>query len=454
MAVICEKICDTWLGSLQIAEVHKLKNFLDYLANNGKDLCLPTERNTFPLALPVFSSRFANETHKAAKRIVELAYIKYTQLYRGSPERLVKEAGMHPDSISFFSSSDRTLKYLTSIARPDAIVSNGIAKFVELNIDTAIGGMPECTLLPFWYLNSSIARIVVEIHEITATLPLRIMANFLQKVAINEGLGSQPNLGILEFEYQTKVQHTFASLMRSYGIPAVYANQDFVTENDGYLHFNAKRLDIGLRCFSLEAIEFPKDLPYVESLIACTKKDTGTLLLSNGISALVSNKRILAHLSAASDLSPEDERLVKNHLPWTREVRSGRVRYESQSVELEDLLQEKSKFVLKPGYGEQGKGVIVDHSVTTSAWEEAVRLALESSDFCVQECVRGDTISLPFLSKDETTVEVNQCPYVIGVYLIGEEPAGILVRLSRNREVSVLNYAQGAVVTCALFSGS
>src|SRR6185369_4651351 len=125
---------------------------------------------------------------------------------------------------------------------------------------------------------------------------------------------------------------------------------------------------------------------------------TGRVALLNGpIHAVLSNKRNVALLSEHDDsdlFSPEERETIRRHIPWSRRIVQGNVRFRGEEAPLAELLaNEKDRLVLKNATSCGGKGVALGAFTPAAEWEELIRTAFASGNWVVQERIE----SLPYL---------------------------------------------------------
>jgi hypothetical protein len=194
----------------------------------------------------------------------------------------------------------------------------------------------------------------------------------------------------------------------------------------------------------------------VDVLVEVTEQDTppeiydcfkagGLLRLYNGpLSRVLGDKRLLALLSehAGSGLFDAAEReLIARCIPWTRTVEDRVVAFQGAELPLLELLRrERGCFVLKPGEGQQGRGVLVGPHATPEAWEAALASATADGTWVAQEVVT----SRPYLGQAGEVGAVLH-DVVWGAFCFGERYGGGFLRMMpRGAGDGVINSARGA----------
>lgn len=166
--------------------------------------------------------------------------------------------------------------------------------------------------------------------------------------------------------------------------------------------------------------------------------------LYNGpATAILSDKRNLALLSELERspwLSPAEQQAVARWVPWTRQVKPGYTHRDGERVFLPELIAaQRQRLVLKPGRSGQGLDVLLGPSTTAARWDEALRGALSSRDWVVQDYHP----SLPFLCRHG---EEGGCLHdvVWGIFVFGRRYGGGFLRALPRGRHQPINSSRGA----------
>jgi len=215
--------------------------------------------------------------------------------------------------------------------------------------------------------------------------------------------------------------------MRSYSELAV---------RDGALYDGPRRLHSVLE-WHVEGVDSTD-----AAVLRCFK--SGSLSLFNGpASVLLNDKRNLALLSELADtelFSSEESRLIRSHVPWSRQLLPDRTPYaRDPSGVVERVRQERRRFVLKKGRSVGGKHVVIGRSCSAPEWEEALLAALSSGDWIAQEHVE----SRPFLFQSG---EQGCCPHdvVWGPFVFGASYGGTILKAQPKPLGGTVNLWRGA----------
>jgi hypothetical protein len=171
-----------------------------------------------------------------------------------------------------------------------------------------------------------------------------------------------------------------------------------------------------------------------------------TISLFNGPAQdVLDDKRNLVLLSEHESsplLSPEEQKLVRQHLPWTRRLERTHVERDGERFFLPDLLaSRREELVIKAGRDFGGFAVLVGAATPPAEWDAAVRKGLDAGSWVVQEEVRPRPYH--YLGPEETVI-----PHIViwGLFVSGDLYAGHFLRLCpMGRGTGVVNAMQGAM---------
>jgi hypothetical protein len=148
-------------------------------------------------------------------------------------------------------------------------------------------------------------------------------------------------------------------------------------------------------------------------------------------------------LAENKKFSQEDNDFILKVIPWTATIKEGKeVVFKGNRKNISTLLKgHKNQLVIKDNYGEQGKDVFIGKFLSTSAWEEVIKLALKEEKFIAQEFSESINFSAPNSNNDWTDHKI-----VWGSFGFGEVYGGVFVRMSEVKtDTGIINAARGAV---------
>jgi uncharacterized circularly permuted ATP-grasp superfamily protein len=145
--------------------------------------------------------------------------------------------------------------------------------------------------------------------------------------------------------------------------------------------------------------------------------------------------------------TPEEERAIADHIPWTRVVEERRTGHHGKVVDLVPfVLQNRERLVLKPNDDYGGKGIVLGWQVDDGAWERAVQAALAEPTI-VQE--RVTLPSEPYPSLVDGRVQLIDRLYDTAPFVChGEYVDGCVTRIST---AALLNVTAGGGSTVPTF---
>lgn len=416
---------------------------------------LPTCQNPalIPLRPPIFADFFMNEMTFASKRLISLIDKFFASHHADDYLNFAVKSGIEKKALDFFPSDKHTEKATLSMARPDIIVSQGHAKFLELNIDFALGAVVDAACIPASYLSTEAAIQVLKNHSIYAQNPLVHFANLMEKLSAAKNLKFPPNIAFFEYDFEQKFHHFYASLLSQYGLPTTYIMPQQLGFDCQNLLSESRKFDFLLRGFPLEMVTFPEDeIPLKPILEALKAKKLS--ILPNDCKAILSSKTLLAEIwDNINQFNQSDKEFIVKYVPWSTVILpNSKVIFNAKSIELEELLDAKNKnnFVIKKGTGHGGKQVAIGNSITTAEWEQKVHESLKVGDYILQEFHSPDCIQLPFLNLEDNSIRFDTLELMLGHLIIDDKFAGSVARYKSPHRKGAINHAQGAGVSICL----
>jgi hypothetical protein len=341
------------------------------------------------------------------------------------------------------------------VMRPDMVVANGVPKILEMNIDGSVGGTRHVDVL-----NEEFAR-VARSRGMVMRSPIRnVDARFglIRSHLDREGRsgssvvlpfftkGITPGINTWEsFRAWTDAMNAQAS---KYGLEAsAFPLADLTCGVDGDLYAGERRITAVLRLFS--ATDQPHS-PGLQALARCARASRVHVHTSEA-GLLLSNKRLLAWLWDLVRNTPDHPHAdtVRRYVPETYDLAP-------RSPHLADLLASartrQAEWVLKPGAGYGGQGVVLGSDVSTDRWSAVLEDGVALGGAVLQHKIVDDGLSMAF--RDETgEIVTRHVSAVFGPFVFGTERGGILVRHASLPGGGVINAQRGACINTALVVG-
>jgi glutathionylspermidine synthase len=396
-----------------------------------------------PLRPPMMTHDEYGEITDLTARLAELV-LKACQRRAATVGELRERLGVPAGQIEFLDESAPITEDLVVAVRPDVLLSGGVPRFVECNVDSALGGAFDSDGIARRFLAAYTEHNVpVSLSVPESAVDTRFHA-MRDQLGLDEGATSVVLFHMGSDYPDTQDGHTLVKLLepvrdrgREAGLDVVVCPLEWLTLDNGRLRAGDTVLDSVLRMF------IPQDVPHGAGYDALvTALDTGTVRMFTPTATwLLANKATFAWLWEDVDsLSTVDAEMVRKHVPYT-ELLTG-------------VDRPRADLVLKPTGTYGGSGVVVGREVTQEAWDEALRAAMEVGGHIVQEYVPVDRLPMHFVEIATGDVREADVPYCVAPYLFGGRAAGAYLRFAvpDSTSGSVVNLGQGALTSGLLLT--
>jgi hypothetical protein len=306
------------------------------------------------------------------------------------------------------------------VCRPDVVIGRDGPKFVEFNVAAAAGGVVELhCLLRAW---NSLAR-REEPPRYWWHDPFDASAGLLRDVCDDRGLphdvavvGSGRDICP---DGSTRYFDLWVEHLQRRGLVAELVDPE---TNPGALERHA----VGLRHFTVPEWEaHGVDLDPVRQAVR-----DGLLLVTTQTAAFLDNKKSMGMLSEGRPWMTRAEReLVDRYLPWTRVLGERKTTCEGKDVDLvAHVLDRQEEFLVKPGIGMQGMGVVLGREVDASSWRRLVEASAARGDSVVQRYVEPQDCPLDITWDDSGEIDRASVAPVLSPFLYGSHWGGVFAR--------------------------
>lgn len=334
--------------------------------------------------------------------------------------------------------------HLLAAVRPDILLQDGTPRFVELNIDSALGGASHAALLGERFLalygDTPALRVPpsavdTRSEAVRTTLGL---ADGARVVVPAFSAGAVP--GLEDLDAFTAWMRPVCESAGRQGLDAVTHPLDrLATDGRGRLLVDGRPVDAVLRMFVSHS---QPPSAGMEALAGALRAGTVRMFTSEA-AMLLAHKLTLAWLWQDADgLPASDREFVHRHIPWTGDAGDRTARARERRAEL----------VLKPADGYGGSGVVLGAAVDDGEWRAALDRAARDGGHILQEYVTGDRVPIGFRHATSGEIRTAEVPYVIGPYVFGGRPSSVLVRHGVPGGGAVLNARHGAFLNTALLT--
>ncbi|HYK21085.1 MAG TPA: hypothetical protein VEV42_10145 [Pyrinomonadaceae bacterium] len=434
--------------------------FLDYLLDNTDRIeqlthfadDLPPWTRTYPTTQLTWPAFVGAQKLQEIQRAVE----KVCGLVKSLPERIFENDAKRISD--FYNYGDASLVELLleppngvegAVARCDFIDGAEGFKCCEINMAPNVGGWES----RFWeqkYLkNETVSSFLAE-HKLRASHhdPLRTFCLHMADDALTSGVCSDGTLNVAVVcgdksipgeAGKREAQRIYDDFLRVANREVkgcvLFCSARDLSVKSGYLYHGDQRAHAVV---NYAGTVLPKQVYWSHK--------AGTICLYNGpLTKMMSDKRNLALLSQFehSDIfDDEEQKIIQDHVPWSRIVVEGKTTYRGETVTFPDfLIAAKDRLVLKLGIGLGGKEVHVGNFTAEPEWRPLIEQALKDGGWMVQEYVDGR----PYLFADgEGNIKPQNV--VWGMFCFGNRYGGGYLRmLPKGVRSGIVNSGGGAV---------
>ncbi|GAB2685767.1 hypothetical protein [Nocardia thraciensis] len=401
-----------------------------------------------PVLLPAATVRTLTMLSRHLLRLIESICTERAK----TPAELAELLGYRRPPASMLTDDPKWNATALDMARPDIIISGGVARFVEFNITSGIAGPEHMTRQDRFFMNklralhSDIAAKFTVPDNFTARREViwkAAQAYSIQHPRVcllgwsDEGLGSR--------DYFSETIEDF----NNHGISCDFAIPDQLDSSPTALTHDGKPIDIAYRTFAYTH-ESAKRVNWDISPLRHAMQAGTAITLTPELADLYSSKKILAWLSeSAGSLPAADREFVQTHVPWSRVIADTKVWWRGRSRDLLSLLiDEQDQFLLKPHAQLGGHGVLVGRATPPGEWRTAVTSAAIRGTHVVQEFWPPDPIEVPIHRPASGSTELVRAAAVVSPVLFGGKLSGVLVRHTDAPESPIVNSASGVSNTC------
>lgn len=396
-----------------------------------------------PLRPPVMTFAAYREIGRISERIARLI-LQACQRRADNAGELRQRLGVPDRFVDMLDESQPLTEDLLVAVRPDILLSDGVPRFVECNIDSALGGAFDSDGIARRFLEAYQGDAALDGFRIEAT-PSAVDARFH---AMRDALDLAPGASVaVLFNMSTDYPDTdnpekLIGLLRpvcergeAAGLSVVVCPVEWLTYQDGRLHAGDTPLDAVLRLY------IPQNLPPSSGRQALAEAvaENSVRMFTSSAAWLLGNKAAFAWLwEDLAVLHPDDAELVRRHVPHTELIVDG--------IQQRAIAGQQDH-VLKPTGDYGGAGVVVGREVSPEIWREAVRQAVAHGASILQQYVAADRLSMHFVRMTDGEAFDTEVPFCIAPYLFGGMLAGAYMRFGIPGGGPVVNLGQGALTS-------
>lgn len=260
------------------------------------------------------------------------------------------------------------------------------------------------------------------------------------------GKKSKPNIAIVDWEgVSTEAEfYVLKDYFESRGFPTLVCDPEEVEYDGRRLAAGSFEIDIFYKRVLVH--EFLERSDDTHPIIRAYRD--GNVFMANSFRVKLAHKKssfaILSDEKYSGLFTENQLSVIRDHIPWTRNLEEGRTQYHGKEIVLTDFMrQNKDTFLLKPNDDYGGKGITLGWETEAGEWEKAIEEGLGDA-YIVQERATVEKKIFPVFDREVTLEEllVDFDPF-----LFQNECEGGLVRLSSS---SLVNVTQGGGQTALI----
>lgn len=393
-----------------------------------------------PLRPPVVTHSGYAELNRVTQQMTRMVLAACRRRARTAGE-LREVLGVPAGQIDLLDESEPLTGRLMGSIRSDLLLDNGVPRFVECNVESAVGGVRDSDGTIARWMEAYAGDPVLTAAGIAAP-PSAVDARF---DAMRADLGAGASVAMLftagggypgadRPNELIRLLQPFADRGKELGVDIIVYPVEWVERDaDGRLRAGDRTLDAVLRMYTPR---FVKDSAGLDAVRAAALAGQVRLYLPSA-TWLLSNKTVFTWLwDDIEDLPPEDAELVRRSVPRTGLLSPGL---------LDRAVRDREQLVLKPTDEYGGHGVVLGPRTTPEDWRAALDAALAAGPHLLQELIAADPLTMQFLRPDTGEAVEADVSYCVSTYLFDGIPAGGFSRFSPPGAGGVVNLTQGAL---------
>ena len=405
---------------------------------------VPSYNQTWrPLRPVIMTSSMFGALHELSVRIAELI-LQACQRRADTAGDLRQALGVPAGRIRLLDENEPLTEDLLISCRPDVLFSGGVPKFVEFNIDGALGGAFDSDNLAAGFDAQYRAEGITELAGLypppsAVDGRLRTVAAWLataedRRVAMvmdwNVGhAGPADPRDFLDFLQPVCARAALAGFeLIPYWVHWLEADDRRRLLVDGQPISNV------LRMFVPDTVPPGPGVDALERVV----RAGAVRCFTSAATWLLTNKLTLAWLwQDLPKLPDRDAELVRAHIPATTLLTAAEVR---------QAVARRPELVLKPGDGSSGRDVLLGRDTEPEQWQQAIEGAVADGGFLLQELIACDPLPMDFVDITTGDVVSQAVPCCFGPFLFGGKQCGGYLRMGYPGGGSVMNVGMGALV--------
>ncbi|MFW6015955.1 MAG: hypothetical protein ACOCRK_05920 [bacterium] len=328
---------------------------------------------------------------------------------------------------------DPGYKYSFPIGRFDIFYKkDDYIKFCELNTDGA-SAMNEVRVLQDLMMEN---KAIKKIRKKYSLRGFELFHSWIDKIIenykeFNNGIDDKPNIAIIDFEGEgtTYEFKEFQKRLIEKGYQTIICTPAELTYKKSTLFYQ----DIEIKLIYRRAItaRLLEEADKIEDLLQAYKD--GTVCLVGGlVSQIVHNKYLFAILhdkEKTSFLSNKEQEYIEKYIPYTQVLDF------NNKLIIDELLENKNKYILKPFDLYAAKGVYVGRDFSNGEWRMILREIVEEN-YLFQEFVDVPEKEVCSIKDDQIIFE--KYGFLLGLFTYNNQLNGLYTRSGRKNIIGAI----------------
>lgn len=332
------------------------------------------------------------------------------------------------------------------LARFDALLEGESLKLIELNCDAPAGAAYADHAENVFLSEEGLANFIRD-HQLVKSERIQSLLGALLEAYEEFGGYETPNIAIVDWR-STRAMAEFEfiqSILESKGYKTIIADPRELKYKSGKLYHKNLRIHLIYRRTHFN--DLLDRLDEVQDMLKAYK-DRAVCMVNPLRSRIASTKALLSILTNPQYdyfFTDSENRIKRDHIPWTRRLSDAEDFYGHKKVYIIDFLKdEKETLILKPSVGSGGREVHIGCETPDREWNAAIDRALKG-DWVMQEYINIPVMTVPEVVNSKLDFAYKKYNYNLLVF--GSKYAGGYTLLSNE---SVINVARGGGLIPAL----
>jgi hypothetical protein len=409
----------------------------------GRASVNPTWRLARP---PMLSAAGLAALAGAADRMAELI-LDACRRRAGNAGELRRLLGVPAGEIRLLDEAEPLSPRLLDAFRPDVLFRGGEPRFVEFNVDSALGLAFDADVVAQRFLAVYRDRELADAAGVRAS-PSAVDGRF---VAVRSALGLPDGAHVamlMDLDSGYPGMEDPDGFLANLAPVAVWARRfgmDLTPYPVGWLTLDGGRpIAAGRPVEGVFRMFVPDVVPPGPGLAALAEAVSagGVPMFTPTATWLLGNKLILAWLWQDADgLPAADRQLIHRHVPRTQAL---------TAETLDRAVAGRPGLVAKPAGGSSGVGVLIGRDLDDRRWRDGLERSVAGGRHVLQEYVDADPIAMEFVHVETGEIATAEVPYSVAPYAFGRRPSGACARIGYPGGGRVLNLDRGVLVSGVL----